>query len=633
MAWNVRIPPAEYYEANDPILFQIAEEVFQQPLVSIDTETTGLTVWKDIPLFFSLSWGYRRLCLPAEALVYFTRSLQDPEKHWVLTNAKYDMHILANAGHPIKGKVLDIAVMHALLYEEKPHSLDFMAQEILGWQWKDLFKGWDRKKHPNVGDFLLDLFKNDPKKLIEYASNDAYGTMQIYEILKKELENTNIFSLYPERYATLWDYFYKIEVPFTRVLWKCERNGVLINAPYLSNISESVGAELKVIEREITRLVGRAINMNSPPQLRSYFFGELKLRPLGYTKGGKTGVRLPQVDWDFLEFYAPSVPVARLMLQYRDKAKLKGTYADGLPAHFDRHGRIHTRYNQDIARTGRLSSSEPNLQNVPNAERDEHLVRRAFMAPPGMTLICFDYSALEMRLLAAASLEPGMIEAFKKGLDPHSFNASKTFGIPYEDIVAAKKKDKKDLTDYDKRCRKARDDVKTTVGFGVLYGMKEKSLALRLGCTEEEASELIKQFMSRNPAIEQFMNEALDEARVTGCAYTILGRRRFLPEILSTNTGARSRAERQAGNLPIQGSAADVVKMAMILIDESNIEERLGCSMLLQIHDELVFQCPLETCDQAMEEIKMWMEHPLPTDLAVELSVSGGKAQTWDLAK
>lgn len=603
--------------------------------MAIDTETTGLTVWKDIPLFFSLSWANRRLCLEADVLQRFKPAFDDPDKHWVLANAKYDQHILTNVGCKLEGKLLDISVMHALLYDEHPHSLDYMGHQILGWSWKDMFEDWKhglKKQFPNIGDYQLHLWATDPKKIIEYASNDAYGTMKIFEILKADLEHKKIFSLYPERYPTLWDYFYKIEVPFTKVLWKCERNGVLIDQSYLSNISSSVGASINEIEREIIGIVGHPINLNSPVQIREYAIKERKLRPVSWTKGGKTGVKLPQVNWDFFDHYADEDPFCKLMLQHRDLSKLKNTYADGLPEFFDRHGRIHTRFNQDVARTGRLSSSEPNMQNIPNAEMDDHKVRAAFMAPPGKDLIVFDYQALEMRLLAAAAMEKDMIDIFLKGWDIHMGNASMVFGFPYDDIKAAKKKDKKELTDYDKRCLKARADVKA-IGFGLNYGMKEKLLARNLQCSKERAVELMNQYMGRYPAVKHFYQDAIDEARASGYAYTILGRYRYLPEIVSPNDYDRYQAERRAVNMQIQGTAADVVKMAMILIDDANLDGRFGCDMLLQVHDELMFECPKETSVEAMKEIKEWMEHPLPSDLAVPLTVSGDKAKNWAEAK
>lgn len=632
MAWNVGLPSAEYYNAGDPALLDVVAEAARQPIIAIDTETTGLEIWKCVPLFFSLAWGARRFCFPSEVLPYFQEVFADPEKEWVLANAKFDQHMLANVGSHLAGKLMDISVMHALLYDDSPHGLDFMGKQILGWQWKDMFEKWDRQEYPNVGDFLQALFKSDPQKLVEYASNDAYGTLLIFYKLQQEMLSENIHSLYPERYRTLWDYFYKIEVPFTRVLWKCERNGVLINATYLSDISKRVGLVIDQLARDITREVGYPVNMNSPMQMRKYFFEVLKLRPISWSNGGKSGVKQPQVDASFLEHYSDVSVVAKLMLQHRDLSKLKGTYADGLPRFFDNYGRIHTRYNQDIARTGRLSSADPNLQNVPNAEKDEHRIRAAFIAPPGKKLICFDYEALEMRLLAAAAMEQDMIDIFLKGWDIHMGNASMVFGMPYDDIKTAKKKPKNELTDYDKRCLKARSDVKS-VSFGLNYGMKEHLLAKNLGCTVGEAVDLMERYMARYPAVGHFYEEAVEETRKKNKAYTLLGRRRALPEINSPHPGGRGQAERQAVNLQIQGTAADAVKMAMILLDDAQLEDRFGCKMLLQIHDEIVFECPEETCDEAMAEIKMWMEHPFPTDLAVPLTVSGSKADNWADAK
>lgn len=633
MPWNVNLPTTEYYAADDPKLEEVVLECSRQPVVAIDTETTGLEIWKRVPLFFSLSWGSRRICLPVEALHRFRDVLADPEKEWVLCNAKFDKHMLANVGHLLKGKLLDVSVMHSLLYEEMPHGLDFMGEQILGWRWKDMFSDWDKKKCPEVGDYLMSLFHNDPQKLIEYASNDAFGTMQLYLKLKDELETTPTYSLYPDRYRTLWDYFYKTQVDYTRVLWKCERNGILIDAKYLSDVSNKAGRDLAMVEREIVKAAGGLINMNSPKQMKEYFVDKLGLKPLSWNAPNANGVKSPKIDYDFLEHHARTSPTAKWMLQQRDLSKLKNTYADGLPRFFDSNGRIHATLNQNVARTGRLSSSDPNLQNIPNPEDDPWQIRAAFISSPGKHLIDFDYSALEMKLLAAASCEPGMIEAFNKGLDPHAYNGSITFNLPYEDIIKAKKKEKKDLDDYDKKCLSARKNVKTTVGFGVLYGMGTRSLAARLGCSETEAEEITKAFLARNPAVNTYMEETKEEAYRKGYAYTLMGRRRYLPQIASGVGYIRGRAERQAGNHPIQGTAAEATMMSMILIDDAQLDRRFGCDMLLQIHDELVFECPDETVDEAMGEIKQWMEHPFPTDLPVELSTEGKKARNWAEAK
>jgi len=631
--WNVRLPKAEYYAHDDPRLEAIINEVLDQKVVAIDSETTGLTIWKDVPLFWSLAWGEnRRVCLPAAALPKFTEVFDDPDKDWVYANAKYDKHMFANVGINIRGRSIDTQVMHGLLYEESPHGLDFMGQQLLGWQWKDMFEEWDKRAIPNVGDFIMWLWHNDPQKLIEYASNDAYGTLRIYHKLKKELEEAPIHSLYPDRYATLADLFFKTEVPFTRVLWKCERNGFLIDDEYLKSVEVSVKKELDDVTRELVKVCGRMINPDSPAQMRQYFIDELKLRPLAYTNGGKKGVRAAKVDYDFLKHYEKDVPAAGLMLKQRDLSKLLNTYVYGLPKWYDNHGRIHSKLNQNVARTGRLSSSDPNLQNIPNAELDVHKIRRAFIAERGKKLICRDYSALEMRLLACASMEQDMINIFLNGWDIHMGNASMVFGVPYEDLQAAKKKPKDQLTDYDKQCLKYRNAIKA-IGFGLNYGMKEKLLANTLGCSVEEAIDLMERYMNRYPAVKKFYAEAIEETRRTGYAFSILGRRRFLPEIVAMNEYDRFRAERQAVNMQIQGSAADAAKMAMILIDEADLESRFGCKMLLQVHDELIFECPAETAEEANAEIAQWMEHPFPTDLAVPLTSEGSIADNWADAK
>jgi hypothetical protein len=273
---------------------------------------------------------------------------------WLFVNAKFDVHMLAQLGIHLAGRLVDTSVMHALLYEEKPHGLDFMGKELLGWQWKDLLEPWKhgglKKSYPNVGDYLQHVFATDRTKLIEYASNDAFGTLKIYEKLKEELKAAWTFSLYDQLYPDMWELFDKTEVPFTKVLWECEREGILLNTEQLGRTSASMQLTLEQIEREIIQHVGKVVNPKSTPQMAEYFFGQLKLRPLGMTDGGKSGVRRPQVDDAFLEQHAADVPVAKLLREHRELAKSKGTYADGLSKLVDNYGRLHTKFNQDIAR-------------------------------------------------------------------------------------------------------------------------------------------------------------------------------------------------------------------------------------------------------------------------------------------
>lgn len=675
MAWNVALPPAEWFDSATPALASLLAQLEDTKVVAIDTETTGLNIARDLPLYFSLSWRDtsanrdRRVCLHSDVLPYFKKVFDSTERDWVLANAKYDAHILANAGLPLRGRLVDTQVMHALLYEEQPHGLKAMAAQLLNWRWNDFFDTFKLeqvnetierfdfygnritdivKRKETIGEMLRRIEVQDRATLVEYASNDAYGTLQVYRKLKDELEDAQTWSLYPEKYRTLWDLFDKIEVPFTRVLWSCERNGILVNAPYLQSLSGPMQAELKKLERDAARITNDPnFNLASTQQLARYCFDVLKLKPVSWTKGGKSGIKTASVDKVFLDAY-DDVEIVALKKRHAQVSKLLGTYVEGLQEAMDPHGRIHTRFNQDVARTGRLSSADPNLQNIPRAENDEHHLRGAFIAPPGMELIVADYEALEMRLLAAAAMDKKMIQIFLDGKDIHMGNAEMVFGIPYTDLKAAKKIDKEikegtrpesDMSyQFDSgftvgQCLEARSHVKA-VGFGLNYGMKEKKLARSIKKSVEEARKIMDQYMCTYPAVAEFYKAEINRTRETGYAFSVLGRRRYLPEIDGLGKEFETwRAERQAVNVIIQGSAADVAKMAMINCYEADLEGHYGCRMLLQVHDELVFECPQETVKEAMTEIKDWMEHPFETELAVPLTVSIGRGPDWLRAK
>lgn len=671
MGWNVQLPAAEWFTPTTPGLFDLIEEAKKVKLKAIDTETTGLMLMKDIPLYWSLAWigdKPRRICLRADTLPFFKDVFADPKAEWVFANAKFDMHMLANVGVHFAGKVFDTQVMHALLYEEQPHGLKAMAQQILGWRWNDFFDTFRQenvtdlrdeagpmgflgkvayKRKETIGEMLQRIEVQDLESLVQYASNDAYGTLMVYMKLLEELNNSPVWSLYPNQFSTLADIFFKVEAPFTRVLWTCERNGVMVNSSYLRQIEGPMEEELGRLAKEMNRLAGRIINPNSPSQLANYFFKEVGLKPVSFTKGGKTGVKTPSVDSTFLEHYADSDPMAGTLLKHRQISKLLGTYVQGLQEWLTPQSRIHTRFNQDVARTGRLSSTDPALQTIPRPDNDQFKLRGAFVAPEGKELIVGDYEALEMRLLAAAAMDPTMTQVFLDGKDIHMGNAEMVFGVPYSSMKAAKKIDKEvkegHLPDeaYSQvleggftvqQCLDFRNDIKA-IGFGLNYGMKAQKLSKRLNCTVEEAQKKIKMYMDTYPAVAKFYEDATMSARNTGYAFTVLGRRRFLPEIMSSKAGEAWRAERQATNVVIQGSAADVAKMAMLNCYDAGLDKRYGALMLLQIHDELVFECPKETVTEALAEIKEWMEHPLQTDLTVPLSVSIGKGASWMTAK
>lgn len=692
MAWNVELPPAEYYTlASGPKLDALVREITAQKAVAIDTETDGLNLWKSIAHYWSLSWEdggvEKRVALEAATLPRFKDAFADREKTWVFANAKFDMHMLANVGTTFAGKCVDTSVMHALLYEEMPHGLKEMAKHLLGWKWTDFTAtfgkvqsgycvcGSTKAAHKEGGfckksgcpqfhqvttlHVLREMERTNLQLLIEYAANDAYGTWKLYKKLHEQLLAEPTFSLYPDRYPfinTMGDYFYKVEVPFTKVLYTCERNGMKVDRQHLVDISPKIQQQINVLRKAIVQEVGYVINPASDQQLREYFFGKLGLKPKKFTKGGKTGVKQPSVDAKFLESIEDDVPAAAMILELKKIEKQYGTYIEEMPSKLDPNDRVHMRLNQDVARTGRLSSSGPNMQNITAGEKDIFGLRKAFIADEDCDLIVADYSQLEMRLLAAASMEERMCDIFRRKWDIHMGNAAMVFNIPYEDMQKAKKADKlaksmgseedavaevfqldstanvKEMVQYVHRCLKARGDVKT-IGFGLNYGMKEKSLARRMGCSVEEAIDKMDQYMDAYPAVRTFFEEAVNEVRETGFAFTLLGRRRRLTDIWAPNTFDRYRAERQASNLPIQGTAADVCKMAMILVHEDNLQQKYDCRMQLQVHDELVFQCPKKATKEVIPIIRQWMEHPFPTDLAVELEVEIGSARSWGEAK
>lgn len=677
MGWNIDLPPAEWIGLGDRKLEEVINAVIDQPVVALDTETTGLNVMKDIPLFWSLSWGHRRICMPAGQMHHFGRAFKDTSKEWVFANAKYDMHMLAQVGIAIQGKCIDTQVMHALLYEEQPHKLKMMAKQVLGWGWRDFFDTFDPKnvldelkdqidsfhddnavdekpkrkikpatRKETIGEMLLRFEQENLQALVEYASNDAYGTFQIYLNLKKQLQEEMTFSLYPDKFKTMWDIFYKTECPFTKVLWKCERNGILIDADYLKKIEGPVEGRIQRIEREVAQITGRVMNLNSTPELRDYFFKEKGYKPIKLTPGKQAST-----DYDVLQELAVFDPVAKKTLEYRDLDKLLGTYVMGLKKHLDQNNRIHCKFNQDIARTGRLSSSGPNLQNIPKPESDNFKIRAAFIPPEGYDLIVIDYDQLEMRLLAAAAQEPDMVNIFLSGRDIHMGNAELVFGpiyekkygrrLTYADLKDAKSIDKQvkngelpesAMTQWVHLCLFARNAIKS-VGFGLNYGMKEKKLGNQLGIPKEEALEIIDAYMATYPTVKHFFSESVENCRKYLKSWTILGRRRFLPEINAYNSYERFQAERRATNNEIQGTAADVVRMAMITLDDAQLDYHYGCDMLLQVHDELVFQCPKESTKECMAEIKEYMEHPFDTDLDVPLTASAGSGPSWMHAK
>lgn len=655
--WNIQVPKTEYYGPLPlnprgiqhldvgPVIREL--EDWRTIEIAIDTETTGLIIYKERVLYWSLAWGNRRCCIHVSLLPYFRHIFEDRRKTWIFANAKFDMHMLANMGIRILGTIHCTQVMHSLLFEEKPHGLKAMASQLLNWRWSDFQDTFGKIRKDFGPEALMKKAEEENFPLLcEYAANDAWGTIGVYRDLKPRLESAVTHSLFrdmPPYIETLWDLFRKIEAPYTRVLWKNERNGILIDQEYLHRIKPLARKEIEHLEAQIVRCAGWMINVGSTKDLRQYFFDQRRYEPLKMTSGGQSGNRQASVDADFIQHIADEFgdPVAKMVLEHRNLSKLEGTYIEGINDFLDAYNRIHTRFNQDTARTGRLSSADPNIQNIPNVEKDKWRLRSAFIAPKGKKLIVADYNQLEMRLLAAASREEDMIGIFLRNWDIHMGNASMMMGIPYDELKYAKKVDKEVkegkmdmgmLTSRVLLCLHARAAAKN-IGFGLNYGMGAAKLANDLGISLQEAVEKIALYKKTYPAVTKFYEEAVNIARETGYAFTILGRRRNLPGIASSNRNERARAERQAINMEIQGTAADVMKIAQLNLDKADLEYRFGCFSLLNIHDELIHECPDETVEEATAEIIDWMEHPFHRDLDVPLTVATGNAVNWQDAK
>lgn len=1042
---NLDLPPTEIYTLQDPGLDGLIRECKDQRVLAFDTETSGLDITRDMPLFWSLAFKERKICLTADTLPAFSRVFGDDSKTFVGHNIKYDVHMLANRGIRVGGRWRDTSVMHAMLFENEQHGLKVVSKKLLGWGWSSFGETFKTKKRKVKGtqkyfiqqaaagmkhltgpeglepvelvigedstltkEALLWYWKHDPSALADYASNDAYGTMKLDQVLMDLLEKETIFSMYPEVYGNMLHLYLDTEMPFTQVLWKCERNGIFVDQDYLSQTEKPVLARLEEIEREFARKAGRVIRLTSNDDLATYLFGPqsqncLGLRPRKMTSGGKRGIQKPSVDEKVLESLSDECVEAELALEHRQLKKLLGTYVSKIGSLVGPDRRLHPQYNQDTARcmpagelvltnrgyipvesvvvgdlvlshtgkarkvietskhapspiytvrlvngvelrtngehpyasgsqwaeaqeleagmpvwvhataveewapiegwkpfevstwgrvrnartgnfvkqypkgdwghlkvqlyrygaqsrgedrkdfpvhrlvagaflgksdlevrhlngiawdnnadnlaygtshenrqdalrhgtmsqrragrtkltekdvaeiraakvirgdyelsraklsweqvqeirakytgargeqtalakeygvtqatvhnivrykdwkagerpdgvtivdlaqryrvnrytieqilsgerwqdedyieenpvqffqipiesvtvgeaeetygltvevdeshvtggivthnTGRLSSKAPNIQNQPTLENDKFGIRKSFIAEPGNTLLVFDYKALEMRLLAAAAQEEPMIEAFRQKRDPHMANASMIFGVPYEDVVAAKKIDKQvkegvlpesALTQRHHDLLGFRAAAKT-LGFGLVYGMREGKLARDLKITKPEAVELRKKFMRQFPAVERLLTEAITDAIALNCkSYTYLGRRRHLPALLAKRPLDRFQAERQCVNLVVQGSAADLVRMAMLRVAELNLEDSHHTFMLMQVHDELVFECPTEVADEVFPIIKETMEHPFPRDLDVPIEVDGGRGHSWGTAK
>ena len=628
-----RIPNHEWV-GDEEAAKKLLAECMKREFIALDTEGTGLNKVKDRVVDWSLAFEGRRVALSGRLLPIFKPLFTSKEIIKVFHNAKFDMHLLANMGITVGDPVHDTLVMSRLENTERgENTLKYLSGDGLfdksderHVDYESPFGGKIKGYQDLVGSIGAD-------KAREYASLDAISLLFVYEELKDRLGKANAW-----KGSSLWQFYLDEEVPFTRVLWNCERRGICIDMGYLEEKSLEAEEKIKEIEFRFCESAGKVINLSSPMQLREYFFDIKGKKPLDYTSGGASGNRQPSVNAATLKKWAEhGDPDAQLLLEHRKLMKLNGTYLKGLLKLADDNMRIHSNFNQNGTDTGRLSSNEPNLQNIPRPKGDQFKIRGAFVAPPGKFLINADYDQLEMKLLADFSDEPDMINAINDGKDMHCNTAALMYEVPYAAVAEAKRRDdhREQLTSTDVQLLDYRQKSKT-IGFGLMYGQGPARLGASLGISQKEAEQLIDRFFKPLPGIKQFIDDVHEYVTDRGLVRTLSGRPRHLRDGVAAkgqDNNMYFRALRQAVNAIIQGSAADIVRKAMVMCENDPELNELGCEQLLQVHDELMFECPEENVERAMKRVQELMEAPYETDLKVKLTAGPNVGFTWLEAK
>jgi DNA polymerase-1 len=507
-------------------------------------------------------------------------------------NLKYDLKILKKYNVQIKGFLFDTMIAHYLINPDMRHNMDVLAETYLKYSPQSIEEliGKKGKNQKSMREVPVELIK-------EYAGEDADITLQLKNVFEPKLIQSNTKEL-----------FDRIESPLVSVLADMEAEGIRLDIPYLKTLSEELSVEAKKQEQQIYEEAGETFNLASPKQLGDILFDKLKI---GGSKPKKTKTGQYATGEEVLSYLANDHQIVRSILEWRQIVKLQNTYVDALPLQVDEvTNRVHTDYMQAVAATGRLSSNNPNLQNIPIRTERGQKVRKAFVArDENHVLLSADYSQIELRIIAALSEEPNMMESFKKGEDIHRSTAAKVFNVALEEVT-----------------REQRSHAKT-VNFGIIYGVSAFGLSNQTSLSRAESKELIDTYYATYPKLRQYIQDQIAFAREYGYVQTVSGRRRYLKDIHSQNAVVRGAAERNAVNAPIQGSAADIIKIAMINIHKKLVEENWQARMLLQVHDELVFDVPKEE----VERIKPMIQHEMEQafKLAVPLEVEIGVGDNW----
>ena len=584
---------------NEEEMRKLLDFFLTQPIVSLDTETTSTNPIDAelVGLSFAAEEG-KAFYVPipdnrekAETIVNIFKPLyESPQIMKVGQNIKYDMEVLMRYGVNLSAPMFDTMIAHYLLQPEQHHGMDYLAETLLGYETIHI----DTLIGPR-GKSQKSMREVPPALVCDYAAEDADVTLRLHNVLKPRLKDAGMEQL-----------FYEIEMPLIPVLAQMETDGVLLDTDALAETSRTFTERMREIEQDIYREAGHEFNIASPKQVGEVLFGEMKI--VEKPKKTKTGQYVTSEE--VLQQLRTKSPIVGKILQHRGLKKLLGTYVDALPKLINpRTGHIHTSFNQAVTATGRLSSSDPNLQNIPVRGEDGKEIRRCFIPEPGCLFFSADYSQIELRVMAHLSGDENMTEAFREGHDIHAATAARIY------------KESIDSVSRDQRTKAKR------ANFGIIYGITVFGLAERLEISRDEARQLIDGYFDTFPRVRDYMERAKETAREHGYAETFFHRRRYLPDITSHNATVRNFAERNAINAPIQGSAADIIKIAMVRIHRRFAEEGIRSKMILQVHDELNFSVLPEEKERVERIVLEEMQHAYP--LSVPLVADSGWGANW----
>ncbi|MCD8235520.1 MAG: DNA polymerase I [Prevotellaceae bacterium] len=588
-----------YLVDTEEEISNLVKKILTADFLSLDTETTSTDAMQAelVGLSFALCENAAfYVPIPSERaealkiLKYFKEIYESPKILKIGQNIKYDLMVLANYDIHLAGPLFDTMIAHYILHPELRHNMDYLAEIYLNYKTIhiDELIGSKGKKQLSMRDL-------SPAEVYEYAAEDADITLRLKSKLEKELHEENLYNLFAD-----------IEMPLVPVLARMERNGVCLDTGSLTETSQHFTQRMQQIEQEIYELAGCDFNISSPKQVGEVLFDRLKITD----KAKKTKTGQYVTSEEVLQSLRTKHPVVEKILDYRGYKKLLSTYIDALPQLINpRTGHIHTSYNQAVTTTGRLSSSNPNLQNIPIRDENGKEVRKAFIPDEGCEFFSADYSQIELRIMAHLSGDENMVEAFREGHDIHAATAAKIYKQPISEITS------------DQR-RKAK-----TANFGIIYGITTFGLAERMQVSRGEAKELIDEYFATYPKVKEYMDKSINVAREHGYTETLFGRRCYLPDINSRNATVRGYAERNAINAPIQGTAADIIKIAMVNIDRHIREHNLRSKMILQVHDELNFSVVPEEKEVLQRIVVEDMESAF--SMSVPLLADCGWGHNW----